>query len=253
MTSKLIIFDIDGTAVEAKADALPTKRLIDVASHLLMNRNLHLVCATGRTYPWAKIVTSALGLNDPCIVSAGTQIVDPKSGKELWSKRLDTNEVSSSLRIFSEMGLDPKILTETDTPDTAKVASRFTARPFLLLDVQDIKPEQVDEVIFNIKAVADVEIAKVNSPNHGFINLHITNKQATKEHAIEELSKILGISKANIYGIGDGYNDIHLFNSVGTKVAMGNSVPELKEVADIVIKSLAEDGLAEYLESFYTN
>ena len=250
MIPKLIIFDIDGTAVEARADALPTKRLIDVVARLLLNCDIHLACATGRTYPWAKIVTNALGLVDPCIVSAGTQIVNPKTGEEVWSKRLDSAAVLNSLRVFAEMSLDPRILTETDTPDTAKVASQLANSPFLLLDVQDIKPEQVDAVILNLKAAADVEIAKVNSPNPGFINLHITNRQATKEHAVEELSKMLKIEKPNIYGIGDGYNDIHLFNSVGTKVAMGNSVPELKEAADIVIKSLAEDGLAEYFESY---
>lgn len=251
MDSKLIIFDIDGTAVEARPDAYPTSRLIEVVSKLQVQLpQIHLSCATGRTYPWAEPVTSALGLTDPCIVSAGTQIIDPTSGEEVWSKRLTQEAVKSSLAVFADMQLDPRILTETDTPETAKLASQINPETFLLLDVQDILPDQVDEVISRIKAVSDVEIAKVNSPNPGFINLHITDIEATKEHAVGELKNILKISTSHTYGIGDGYNDIHLFNAVGKKLAMGNAVPELKEVADEVIGSLAEDGLAIYLESF---
>jgi len=247
----LIVFDIDGTAVEARPDAQPSKRLINIIAKLLIEKpNIHLACATGRTFPWAKSVTIPLGLVDPCIVSAGTQIVDPKTGKEVWSKRLTIESVTNSLGILVDMKIDTKILTETDTPDTAKIASQLKPAPYLLLDVQDIEPNRVEEVVSRIKSVADVEIAKVSSPRAGFINLHITDKYATKEHAVEELRNMLAVDLDNSYGIGDGYNDLHLFNSVGTKIAMGNSVSELKAVADVVIGSLEEDGLAEYLETF---
>ncbi len=247
----LIIFDLDGTAVAARPDAQPSKHLVDVISQLKVHKpHVHLACATGRTYAWAEPVTSVLGLVDPCIVAAGTQIVDPKDGKEVWSKRLTVEAVESSLHVLADMNLDPKILIETDTPDTAKVASLITPDSFLLLDVQDILPSQVEELITRIKAVANVEIAKVTSPRPEFINLHITDKQATKEHAVGELKRILGVDTSNSYGVGDGYNDVHLFNAVGRKLAMGNAVPELKEVADEVIGTLANDGLAMYLETF---
>jgi len=247
----LVVFDIDGTAVEARPDAQPSKRLIEVITRLLSEKPyIHLACATGRTFPWAKSVTIQLGLIDPCIVSAGTQIVDPKTGKEVWSKRLTSDGVASSLSVLISKNIDTKILTETDTPDTAKIASQLKSEPYLLLDVQDIEPTQVEEVVSRIKSVADVEIAKVDSPRKGYINLHITDKYATKEHAVDELRSMLGIELNNSYGIGDGYNDIHLFNSVGNKIAMGNSVQELKSVADKVIGNLEDDGLAEYLESF---
>ena len=50
-------------------------------------------------------------------------------------------------------------------------------------------------------------------------------------------------------GIGDGYNDIDLFSAVNYKVVIGNAVPELKNVTDIVIRPANEDGLAEYLKT----
>ncbi len=64
-----------------------------------------------------------------------------------------------------------------------------------------------------------------------------------------ELLDRLGVAKQNAIGIGDGHNDIHLFNAVGTKVAMGNAVAELQSVAEQVIGSVKEDGLAAYFET----
>jgi HAD superfamily hydrolase (TIGR01484 family) len=249
---ELVVFDIDGTAVEARPEAIPSDRLIRAARNFLSIEGNHLSCATGRTYAWAKGVIAALDLVDPCIVAAGTQIVDPKTGQELWSKRLTVEAVVASLGVFAAYGLDPKILTELDTPDTARTASELTHVPRLLLDVQDIDPSIVDAVISEIKETAEVEIAKVHSPNVGFINLHITDKQATKEHAVEQLRNMTGVDLANTYGIGDGYNDIHLFRAVGHKIAIGNAVQELKDAADRVVAPLKQDGLAQLLEELTT-
>ena len=47
---------------------------------------------------------------------------------------------------------------------------------------------------------------------------------------------------------GDDLVDIGMIKLCGTGVAMGNALPEVKEVADIVIGTNNEDGIAEYLE-----
>jgi hydroxymethylpyrimidine pyrophosphatase-like HAD family hydrolase len=94
-----------------------------------------------------------------------------------------------------------------------------------------------------------ITVTKAHSWNiQGGIDLHITNSQSTKEHAVIELCKMLGVNPANVAGVGDGHNDIHLFNSVGHKIAMGNAVADLKAVADQVIACLDEDGLAKFIE-----
>ena len=77
----------------------------------------------------------------------------------------------------------------------------------------------------------------------------LPSRTLVKEHAIAKLLKILSVEKDRSVGVGDGYNDVHLFNAVGYKVAMGNAVPELKARADIIIGSVKEDGLAQYLKT----
>ena len=85
--------------------------------------------------------------------------------------------------------------------------------------------------------------------NKDIIDLHITPSMATKEHAVSQLQNILGISKERTIGIGDGHNDIHLFNAVGFRVAMGNAEDSLKKNADLIIDTVDNNGLAKYLSS----
>ena len=46
---------------------------------------------------------------------------------------------------------------------------------------------------------------------------------------------------------GDGGNDITIIQQAGIGVAMGNAVPELKQVADYITTSVDEHGVREAL------
>ena len=47
---------------------------------------------------------------------------------------------------------------------------------------------------------------------------------------------------------GDSSNDISMFIDEWTKVAMGNAIPELKELADYVTADVKEDGIYKACE-----
>ena len=53
--------------------------------------------------------------------------------------------------------------------------------------------------------------------------------------------------------VGDGNNDLPLFELAGWKVAMGNGADVLKEAADWIAPSVDEDGLAVAIERFILN
>ena len=46
--------------------------------------------------------------------------------------------------------------------------------------------------------------------------------------------------------LGDGRNDIEMLEAVGTGVAMGNAIDEVKARADVICKSVEEDGVYHY-------
>lgn len=74
-----------------------------------------------------------------------------------------------------------------------------------------------------------------------------TKKTATKEHAILEVCSACGIKTEDIIAFGDDYADIGMLKLCGTGIAMGNAIHEVKEMADLIIGSNDEDGIAKYL------
>ena len=109
-------------------------------------------------------------------------------------------------------------------------------------------PDAIAEEVYRILTqIEGIAVVIVVSRNPGCRDIHVVHASATKEHAIAELLKLLRVDRNDTIGIGDGYNDIHLFNAVNSKVAMGNAVPELNKSADKNIGLVSEDGLAQYL------
>ncbi len=74
-----------------------------------------------------------------------------------------------------------------------------------------------------------------------------TKKTATKENAIKMLCDNSGISLSNITAFGDDKPDIGMLRLCGKGVAMGNAIEEVKAIADLVIGTNDEDGIAVYL------
>ena len=57
-----------------------------------------------------------------------------------------------------------------------------------------------------------------------------------------------GVELKDSYAFGDGRNDIEMIQTAAHGIAMGNAVPELKEVANEFTDAIADDGIATYLE-----
>ncbi len=80
-------------------------------------------------------------------------------------------------------------------------------------------------------------------PLPGGSNGEIGQAGVTKGSAITEVLALLGIDAADAIGIGDSWNDVEMFEVVGTPVAMGNAVPELQQLAGRVTTAVLDDGV----------
>lgn len=74
------------------------------------------------------------------------------------------------------------------------------------------------------------------------------SKQASKGNALTALAGHLALSPADIACIGDADNDLSMFRASGLKFAMGNAIPALKELADFVVPSNNDSGVACAIE-----
>lgn len=94
----------------------------------------------------------------------------------------------------------------------------------------------------------DILYEDENYPQRGRF-LDITNNGVSKGNSIKILLNYLGLMKKDSIAIGDGINDLSMFEVVGTKVAMGNADSFLKENADYITLSNDENGVAYYIEN----
>ena len=75
--------------------------------------------------------------------------------------------------------------------------------------------------------------------------LDITHPLANKGAALSEIAKLLGVPLAEIAVIGDGGNDVAMFERSGLSIAMGNASPEVQQAADFVTDSNARRRLRQ--------
>jgi Cof subfamily protein (haloacid dehalogenase superfamily) len=80
--------------------------------------------------------------------------------------------------------------------------------------------------------------------------LDITHPLANKGAAFSEIARLLDVPVAEIAAIGDGGNDVAMFERSGLSIAMGNASPPVQRAADFVTESNREDGFAHAIERF---
>jgi phosphoglycolate phosphatase (TIGR01487 family) len=96
-----------------------------------------------------------------------------------------------------------------------------------------------DQELSQLREICDVEY------NRG--DAMILPKGINKASGIAKLKEILKFNGKTI-GVGDGENDLKMMEVVDVKVAVGNAVPMIKEVADLVLKHEDGEGILELLD-----
>ena len=247
----MVIFDLDGTAIDSPDQKLPSERLI--AAVRTAEEKYILCAATGRPWSFAAPVLQALGLKDACIIAGGARICDPQSGEVLWQATIDNAAAQAALEVLRKYPTYKLLCNdyvEADyTEDRGAVPQDFImTEPIYFLEQTYIPESIAPEINAQLEKIDGITSTLVVAQRDGQNDIHITAQAATKEHAVGELLRMLGVEQRFARGIGDGHNDIHLFRAVGRKIAIGNAVPDLKAEADFVIGDVRDDGLAAYLE-----
>lgn len=244
---KAIIFDVDGTAMPIGDGNWPTERLKAAIARL--QPEYHISTATGRSGKDATEVIKFLGLTDSCIIASGTEIYNPLEEKVVWREAIP---ISTYDHIRQALKNCDSAIWSGDYHEHDQVAHSpdlilsGSVSVIYIIAVEDLEADRVVELLQH----PDLTIINMHSYwDQSKRDIHIHSVKASKEHAVAELLKREGIKKEDSIVIGDGLNDTHLFAAGGLKVAMGNAQAELKERADLVIGDVADDGLAEYLES----
>ncbi|KTS06562.1 Cof-type HAD-IIB family hydrolase [Microbacterium testaceum] len=102
----------------------------------------------------------------------------------------------------------------------------------------------IDTVVHAAAELGDAfHVIPGSIPLPGGSNGEIGQAGVTKGSAITAVLAQLGLPATDAIGIGDSWNDVEMFEVVGTPVAMGNAAPELQKLAGRVTTSVLDDGV----------
>ncbi len=245
MQYKALMLDMDGTTIPNERHGLPSKKVIEAISKA--NKKIKVGAVTGRPFFAAKEVADILHYNCPLIVSGGAQIVT-SDGKVLWEKKIRKQDTARICTILKKHTM--RALIQEDGEKDVQYTNDYVARDVISIAVADLTEKQADQLLEDLKPFSEVTGHKILGWISGTTWVQINHSEATKQHAILVIAELLGIKTQEIIGVGEGYNDFPLLMACGLKVAMGNAVSELKEIADYVAPSVDDDGVADVIEKY---
>lgn len=272
---KMVVVDLDGTLLNDKKQV--SQRNAEIINKIQKEKDVLFVIATGQNIKNISYIIETIGeaINQYIIASNGAIIKDNVKNKYLLKRYLKQEEVIKVIDSYKKLHLRGILHTDngalTDGNREAEMNKNTKA-------VQDLKKfyiensisatlmfticgEELDlrkmkeEIEVNFKDLEATDICHfvVNTGKEHYETAYIDviKKNATKANAINILADYLHVDKEEIIVIGDGANDISMFEMSGYKIAMGNADENLKKKADFVTDNNNEDGVAKALEEIF--
>ena len=258
---KMVVTDIDGTIYSPETGITDN---VKVCINKLVQNNIMVIIATGRTYSSAKTVADKLGIKYPLICYQGG-LVNSYDGEILDVKYLDmapAKEIIDDFRkrnIHLNVYVEDKLYVEDDNQyikdyigdkgiDYWKVNS-FNELDFTKLNkllAINYDTEFIDKLI-NELSNKYPQLYVVKSAKYF---CEIANKQATKGNAIKFLANKYNFKLNEVMAIGDQNNDIEMVETAGIGVAMGNGTEQIKQKADYITDTIENDGFVKAINKY---
>ena len=257
---KVFAIDMDGTCLNSK-NRISEENIRWM--HRAKEAGIEIVPTTGRPLACVPGQLTTEKLFCYVITSNGAAVIDTQTGETIFQALLPQETAEDLIRACSGPGLgitahvnrqsltQGRLLTAigrlTYGPDAASTRTVRRMIPYIHSRTYDV--EELQFFFFSKKARLRTEEAVRRFPyiaaayTDHYVELYSEN--TTKGTALAALAKHLSAEKEEIACIGDAENDIPMFRTAGTRFAMGNSVPSLKSMADCVVSSNDEDGVAE--------
>lgn len=254
---QFVLSDMDGTLLMPDHSLSPA--VIEAVAQLRA-AGVQFTLASSRPPRAMRQQIQTLGIDLPTAAFNGGVLINA-DGSELQSHWVDREAIDICLALFAEHELDVWVFADDQWLARDREAHYFAKELHALgyepLIVDDFAPylDRVHKMVAtsdNFPLLIDLE-QQLQGPLHGKAiaarsqqyYLDITAVLANKGEALATLAGRLGIDLANTAVLGDGGNDVAMFKRAGFSVAMGQGEQVVREQADAVTASNAEDGVAQ--------
>ncbi len=272
---KLLASDLDGTIFDNTHHiSINNQKAIDT----ITKSKIDFVICTGKTYSISKETCNQFNANYG-IFGNGMQIINLKTGEEIYKKTLSFAEILNCIEIAKKNKMhihfytDKEIVTEkllymdlrnyelfhnnvnfiivpdikeyviNNKPEIMKIVISGDTD---LLDIQKQLKEIISLKVEQIKKVGKYQDKIINKE---YYYLDITPNNIGKYEALQILTNKLHVKNEEVMSIGDNLNDLDMIQKCGIGIAVGDAYEEVKKVANYTTKATAKEGA--FAEAIY--
>ena len=266
---QLLVLDIDGTLV-GESNAITPR--VKAAVQQVQQQGIQVAIATGRMYRSALRFHQALNLTLPLITYQGGWIQDPQDADPLYHQPLPFDQALDILDCLSDPAFETGLCVHLYLNDRLFVQERgeqsgdYAQRSGVPLEnVTDwrsiLSTEPTKLLVLSTETTLLEQVWQRFTDRYSPEDLYLTrsaeyfveaahpavNKGAAVKYLAEER---LGLQPHQVMAIGDNYNDVEMLSYVGWGIAMGTAPAAVQAVAQAVVPSAEEDGVAIVLEQW---
>lgn len=261
MSIKLIAFDVDGTLYDPKEHRIPESCIKGI--HLLKQNGILFCIATGRAhYGLGKALND---LHADYILAANGGVVVDNKGRILSHEDISQQECEQLISFAHrhEAGLVfkfPKHMYIYQHPEKidwldGQIHSDIGRDPFIFHTKQNHHLMELPQCASLHADPAEVrkfaEKSTLSFKQYSADGFDVAPKNVSKGAGLTVLMNHLGLLKEETACFGDNYNDIEMMHVAGYRIAMGNAVAEVKEIADYVTDAVDRNGIYNGLKHLH--
>lgn len=263
----LYISDLDGTLLGS--NGLPSRFTADTINSLV-EKGLNFTFATARSVSSASKILETLKPKLPAVMMNGVFITDIETKEQRYVCKMEKSLAQRVIDAFIKNGHPPIVYTLNDgfidaqyKEAKSEFEENFIAErvklyhSFLKTDIYNVEEGAVYVNCIDEKSVTDkicAELEKIEGVKFShYLDVYSKDKyfvevyssEAGKKNTVQKLKEMYGFEK--VVAFGDNLNDYEMLKSADVAVAVGNAKEELKQIADEIIDTNDNDGVAKYL------
>lgn len=263
---KAVFIDIDETLTNSQRE-VTEKTKLEIKK--CVENGVKIILTSGRSRREAMDFQEQIGTSPYIVSSNGASTYDAENGVEIYNERIDPQMVLQLIKHSRENGYriklnykDLLVMNEAAYPDEKDKEVSYEELERVAVEEQVVQCVITSTDFEKMKIFRDyiknecVGIAVANEskrfknpdlkPSRNYY-CDVASSKVSKGNAVKAVCEYFEIKPEEIVTIGDGENDLSMFELTPNSVAMGNSLPEIKEKANYVTASNDEDGVAKVL------
>ncbi|MDR3303404.1 MAG: Cof-type HAD-IIB family hydrolase [Treponema sp.] len=267
---RALAIDLDGTVL--RPDATLSKRTRRALRNCL-ERGVQVLICTGRAVDAAEQYRLAIGADGVMVYFNGAQVVDMPRRAVVRETLLERDAVEQCVDVargmdvyfqafFTGASHGVCLMTETLGAEAAMYSKHTGLRPVIgdlksALAVPEtgcIKGMFVSEPERHaaIRAALGEQLsARLYIAQTRRTFLEVMDARVSKGAGLKLALEQRGLRRDHVIAFGDEENDLPLFSEAAYSVAPANAKEAVRQAADVVVPSNADDGVAEFLENLF--